>query len=298
MPRRPRLHVAGGLYHVTLRGNGRCAIFFDADDRRRWDSLIEKGLDRYEHRIHAYCWMTNHVHIAIQCGQSPLANFISFVASQYARSTNKKLNRSGHLFERRHHAILVQADSYLKELIRYIHLNPLRAGVVDELSDYEWSSHPAYASGEAPDWLTLDWVLSMFGETLAGARQRYACFMQVEYRPSIDDKFRRGQDDDARVLGDEEFIASLGSVGHRVATHPTLDDLALEVAHQYGVSAADLKSPSRERRLSRIRAEIALAAIEGGVATNAEVARYFNRSQSGLSLAVSRLRTLARGTNK
>lgn len=298
MPRRPRLHLPGGLYHVILRGNGRGEIFFDADDRRHWQSLIEKGLDRFEHRIHAYCWMTNHVHLAIQCGDLPLSNFISFVASQYARSTNKKLNRSGHLFERRHRAILVQADSYLKELIRYIHLNPLRAGLVDALSDYEWSSHAAYVSGEAPNWLTLDWVLSAFGETHADARQCYARFMQVDCRSSIEDKLRRGQDDDTRVLGDDGFIASLGSIGHRAATHQTLDDLALAVAQQYGVTIAELKSLSRERKFSRIRAEIALAAIEGGVTTNAEVARYFNRSQSVLSLAVSRLRKRARGTNK
>ena len=141
-------------------------------------------------------------------------------------------------------------------------------------------------------------MLSAFGETHADARQCYARFMQVDCRSSIEDKLRRGQDDDTRVLGDEGFIASLGSIGHRAATHQTLDDLALAVAQQYGVTIAELKSLSRQRKFSRSRAEIALAAIEGGVATNAEVARYFNRSQSVLSLAVSRLRKRARGTNK
>jgi REP element-mobilizing transposase RayT len=147
--------VPGGLYHVILRGNGRQTIFFDADDRQRWESLIEEGVSRYAHRIHAYCWMTNHVHLAIQCHDIPLAKLMGFVASQYARSTNKKINRSGHLFERRHRAILVQADSYLKELIRYIHQNPLRAGMVDDLTDYQWSSHLAYLQGKQPNWLTL-----------------------------------------------------------------------------------------------------------------------------------------------
>jgi REP element-mobilizing transposase RayT len=147
--------VPGGLYHVILRGNGRQTIFFDADDRRRWESLIEEGVSRYAHRIHAYCWMTNHVHLAIQCHDIPLSKFMGFVASRYARSTNKKINRSGHLFERRHRAILVQADSYLKELIRYIHQNPLRAGMVDDLTDYQWSSHLAYLQGKQPNWLTL-----------------------------------------------------------------------------------------------------------------------------------------------
>ena len=134
MPRKPRLHVPGGLYHVILRGNDRQNIFFDTEDRRRWESLIEEGLRRYKHRIHAYCWMTNHVHMAIQCHDVPLSGFMSLVASRYARSTNKKVNRTGHLFERRHRAILVQADSYLKELVRYIHFNPVRSGLVDDMA--------------------------------------------------------------------------------------------------------------------------------------------------------------------
>jgi len=295
MPRLPRLHVPGGLYHVILRGNSRQPIFFDADDRRRWESLIENGLRRYRHRIHAYCWMTNHVHMAVQCHDVPLSNLMSFVASQYARSTNRKLGRSGHLFERRYHAILVQADEYLKELIRYIHLNPMRAGIVDELSEYRWSSHIAYLSGEAPSWLTLDWALSVFGETISEALPQYARFMEAECQPSIMHKLRHGEEDDHRTLGDDQFIASLNRDVCKPAVPPTLDELIKEICLKHGVSATSLMSLSRQRKLARIRAEIGLAAIESNIATNAEVARFFNRSQSGLSRAVSRLR---KGSNK
>jgi putative transposase len=95
---------------------------------------VDDGLRRYGHRLHAYCWMTNHVHLAIQAGVDSLSRFMNFTASGYARATNRKLGRCGHLFERRYRAILVQEDSYLKELVRYIHCNPVRAGIVDEPS--------------------------------------------------------------------------------------------------------------------------------------------------------------------
>ena len=290
MPRKPRLHVPGGLYHVILRGNDRQAIFFDTDDRQRWESLIADGLDEHRHRMHAYCWMTNHVHMAIQCHERPLSGFIRFVASQYARSTNKKMNRTGHLFERRHRAILVQADSYLQELIRYIHLNPVRAGMVEAVADYPWCSHRAYLTGSPPDWLTLDWVLSAFGESLADAHRQYARFMRIDCPTSIGQKFREGSDGDHRVLGDDGFIASLGHDVTQPAAQQTLAELTQVICQKHDVSAAELRSASRERKYSAIRAEVGLAAIDSGIASNAEIARYFNRNQSGMSRAINRLR--------
>ena len=290
MPRKPRLHAPGGLYHVILRGNDCQPIFFDSDDRRRWESLIADGLDEHGHRIHAYCWMTNHVHMAIQCHERPLSGFMRLIASQYARSTNKKMKRTGHLFERRHRAILVQADSYLQELVRYIHLNPVRAGMVEAAADYQWCSHRAYLTGRPPDWLTLDWVLSAFGKSLADARRQYARFMRIDYPTAISQKFREGSDDDNRVLGDDGFIASLEHDVTQPAAQQTLAELAQVICQQHDVSTGELKSSSRERKYSAIRAEIGLAAIESDVASNAEIARYFNRNQSGLSRAICRLR--------
>lgn len=294
MPRKPRLNVPGGLYHAILRGNGRESIFFDADDRQRWESLISDGINRYHHRIHAYCWMNNHVHLAIQCREVPLSKFMSFVASQYARSTNKKLGRSGHLFERRHRAILVQADSYLKELVRYIHFNPLRAGIVESLTEYQWSSHLAYMTGAGPPWLTLDWVLSAFGESIADARHQYARFMQAGYKRPTADDLRHGTKGDHRVLGDDGFMASLTPDIVQPVSRTTLKDLTREICQKYGVTEESLMSSSRERKYSRIRAEIGLTAIDRGIASNAEIARHFNRSHAGMSRAIDRLRKQAK----
>jgi len=290
MPRKPRLHVPGGLYHVILRGNSRQDIFFDTDDRRRWEALIGQGIDRYGHRIHAYCWMTNHVHLAVQCHADPLSRFMSFVASGYARRTNKKLHRSGHLFERRYRAILVQQDSYPQELVRYIHRNPLRAGIVPRPEDYRWSSHRAYVTGRAPAWLTTAWVLATFGREPAEARRSYTDFVGSDGDSLICSALCNGAEADQRALGDDDFLAGLEPHWVPPGQRPSLDHLVSEVCAGRGVSEADLRSRSRQRRYARIRAEIGLAAVDGGIATGAELARRFNRSQSALSRAIGRMR--------
>ena len=298
MPRKPRLHVAGGVYHVILRGNGRRDIFLDENDRWRWQTLIDAGLRRYQHRIHAYCWMTNHVHLAIQASDRPLSGFMRSIASQYARSTNKKINNSGHLFERRHRAILVQNDTYLKELIRYIHLNPVRGGLVKHPEDFRWSSHNAYIGGECPVWLTVNWALSMFGSTNATARREYSLFMLADVQESVLHELRHGSDDDGRILGDDGFGSPSSAASVSAPQTLTLEDVILQVCRQHNVPVCALSSMSRQRIYSQVRAEIGLAAIESGIATNAEIARRFKRGQSGLSRAIDRLRRQRKYANK
>jgi len=290
MPRKPRIHVPGGFYHVILRGNDRQAVFFDDDDRRRWQDILAQAIERYEHRLHVYCWMSNHVHLAVQAGNDPLAEFMSFLASVYARATNRKTGHSGHLFERRYRAILVQFDSYLKELVRYIHCNPLRAGMVGDAADYPWSSHRAYMGDPCPVWLTMDTVLSLFGDREHEARQRYAVFMGQSQPEVTVCEFRDSGRGAERMLGDDAWRqAVLGESYCRPVTIK-LDELVRNICEQHGVSEDALASDSRARRYSYIRAEIALAATEQGVATITEVAKRFGRTQPGLSRAVIRLR--------
>jgi len=290
MPRKPRLHLPGGYYHVILRGNARQDIFFDEDDRQRWQCCIQKGIERHGHRVHVYCWMTNHVHLAIQAGTDPLSGFMTFLASQYARSTNRKMGRSGHLFERRYRAILVQEDSYLKELVRYIHLNPLRASMVSDLTDYPWSSHDAYLGGPCPEWLTLDRVLSQFGDTQKAARRRYNHFMNQIQPETMVQLFQQGGNDDDRVLGSDVWRDKVLKDPHSIPNLNNLDELVQRVCDRSGVTEADLSSKSRERKYARVRAEIALTATKHGIATVTTVARRFGRTQPGLSRTMSQLR--------
>jgi len=204
MPRKPRLHLPGGLYHVILRGNNRQAIFYADLDRRRWMRLLGAGIDRYRCRIHAYCWMSNHIHMAVQVSDFHLGRLIKSVASQYARATNKRLNRSGHLFERRYRGKLVDADAYLLQLVRYIHDNPVTAGIVDDPARYPWSSHRAYLGYYRPSILTTDWVLGLFDQERSRAVRGYAEFMAIDHQVSAE--LIEGNQRDERLIGDDAFI--------------------------------------------------------------------------------------------
>lgn len=293
MPRKPRLFVAGGFYHVVLRGNGRADIFFEDGDRQKWQSLLQKGLDRYGHRLHAYCWMTNHVHLLVQAGDAPLSGFIGALASTYARSINVRSGRGGHLFERRYRASLVQQDSYLLEVVRYIHLNPVRAHIAASPSDYRWSSHHAYAGQKKPPWLTTNFILGCFGPTIRAARTAYLRFVEASKPPSSLrglDQLRRISPSDEQLIGDDDWKTEM--LTRHTNSHParSLDDLIVEFCGRYQVTEVQLRSRSRRRDHSAIRAEIALAAADEGVATITEVARRFGRAHSGLSRAVNRLR--------
>lgn len=288
MPRRPRIHVSGGLYHVILRGNGRGDIFFDTDDRLRWESILAQELKRHNHRIHAYCWMSNHIHAAVQCSQTPLSGLMGNLSSRYAKSTNQKLERSGHLFERRYRAILVQVDSYLKELVRYIHRNPVRAGLVSNPAEYRWSSHSSYLGQRPPDWLTTDWVLHAFGNTESIAREAYREFMVQDQRESTLALIRLGSEHDDRVLGSDSFLETIAHAPPRIITEQNLEQLIIEVCEKHGVAKERLSSVSRERKLTQIRAEIGFMARENGVASVKEVAARFGRSHAGISRAITK----------
>lgn len=298
MARKPRLFVAGGFYHVVLRGNGRADIFFDAKDREKWQSLLQKGLARCKHRLHAYCWMTNHVHMLLQAGETPLSTFLGTLASTYAKSINARNDRVGHLFERRYRASLVQQDVYLLEVVRYIHLNPVRAGITDSPDDYAWSSHRVYSGHARPPWLTTDFVLSCFGSSYRTARKEYRQFIEADKQPlAAEDLEQLGSlsPSDDQLIGDDDWkTETLRRHTTKVVTR-SLDDLVMELCDSFGVTEHQLRSKSRDRRYSIVRTEIALAAVDEGIATITEVARRFGRAHSGLSRSVNRLRSIRHG---
>ena len=141
MPRQRRVHLPGGLYHAVLRGNHRCAIFAVSDDCLCFEDILSRALKRCGASLFAYCWMTNHVHLAVRIAEVPLGAVMGIVASRYARAKQRVLATTGHLFERRYRARLIDADRYLLALVRYIHFNPVRARMVAAPGDYRWSSH-------------------------------------------------------------------------------------------------------------------------------------------------------------
>jgi REP element-mobilizing transposase RayT len=289
MSRKPRTHVPGGFYHVILRGNSRREIFKDAADRYQWQGYLQDGVDFYGSRIHAYCWMTNHVHMAVQVGQQQLGRFVGTVATRYAKAFNKKYGRTGHLFERRHAAILVREDNHLLELVRYIHQNPLRANMVRALSDYNWSSHIAYAGGPHPGFLTTSVIAALFGARIAERRERYLEFVGAPPTPSVTKlicsepapKKRSGK---VELRNDAESHATPG------AEKETLDQLIERLCDDHGYTEADITCSGKSRGQAHVRALIALEATHRGLATVSELATRFGRSQPALSRAMNKLR--------
>ena len=283
MSRQPRLHLPGGFYHVILRGNGRQSIFFDNEDRDQWQTILQKALIRYRHRLHAFCWMTNHVHMALQAGVEPLTDFMRVLASRYAKYLNRKRRRPGHLFERRYRAILVQRDEYLIELLRYIHLNPVRANMVSEPSEYRWSSHNAYLTLTGPSWLTIDTVAAMFSSKTSSARDAYRRFMAQLPSENTVKLLRQGSPGDERLLGDDRRVQSVLTKFDAIDRAGNLDKIIDDACQRHNVTEAMLASRSRSRRHSCIRAEIAVIATETRCATVTEIAKRFGRAHSGLS---------------
>jgi putative transposase len=180
MTRPLRLEFAGALYHVTSRGDHSEAIYRDETDRIVWLDILKRVCKRFNFVIHAFCQMTNHYHVLVETVEGNLSQGMRQLNGLYTQHFNRRHQLVGHLFQGRYKAILVQKESHLLELSRYVVLNPLRARVVDSLDQWPWSSH-RYLMGEydAPDWLETDWLLARFGATRGEAVSRYQKFVMA-----------------------------------------------------------------------------------------------------------------------
>lgn len=288
MPRRPRQHVPGGIYHVTLRGNDQQVIFGDEWDFQRFEDLVAEGCERYGTRVHAFCWMTNHIHLAIQVGAPTLGDLMRWMASRYARGFNRRYSRCGHLFERRHWAKLAEDDSYLLALARYIHRNPVDAKIVTKPEGYRWSSYRAYLGEAGVPWLTTSLILSIFGNDESTSRAQFARLVADPKNPG---KEWAAEVDTARRLHRLNHPSSVGP-GVESCAVTRLNALIDERCQHFGISSDQLTSRSRARRLARARGIIARDAIDNGIATLAEISRRYDRSESVV------LRTMNRYGNK
>jgi REP element-mobilizing transposase RayT len=290
MPRKPRLHVPGGFYHVILRGNHREPLFGTDRDRAYLNALVGDVVARFGLRILAYCWMTNHLHLAVRVGVTPLDQPMQRLAMRYSRRIHRDAGQVGHLFERRYRAILVDADSYLKSLVRYIHLNPVVAGMVPEPMAYRWSSHRDYLGQRTVSWLETDFVLGMFGPAVGVARVRYARFMRSYVEEDLA-LFEKHESRDTRALEPELPAVALAPPVGVPGERETLEQIAARHCARLGISMTELVSPSRARRLSSARTGIVLEALEAGAGTVSEISRFLGRSPSALAQQLTKLRS-------
>jgi len=178
MARPLRLEFPGAVHHVMSRGNHRLPIYKDDYDRRVFKQLIGTVVDRYGWLCHGYCLMNNHYHLAIETPDANLSKGMRHLNGVYSQTFNRRHGESGHVFQGRFKSVLVQRDQHLLSIIRYIELNPVRAGLVSEPAAWRWSSYRALAGLEPAEvWLTTSWVLEQFHESLDLAREVFAAFV-------------------------------------------------------------------------------------------------------------------------
>jgi REP element-mobilizing transposase RayT len=208
MARPLRITFPDAFYHVTSRGNEQKAVFKSKRDRKKFLEYLESATERYNAVIHAFCLMDNHYHLLLETPSANLPQIMRHINGAYTTYFNIKRGRSGHLFQGRYKAILVDKDTYAKELSRYIHLNPVRAHMAKIPGDYPWTSYTAFiGESEAPDWLHRDFILAYFGKETTTAQKRYREFVLAlagrEYESPLSDASA------SLVLGPDEFIQNI-----------------------------------------------------------------------------------------
>src|SRR5436305_4030184 len=177
MARKTRVEIEGGLYHVITRGNDRQTIFHSEEDFARFLSLLAKQKERLAFFLYAYCLMSNHVHLLIERRTDAIGRIMHRVLTGYSQYYNWRYKRVGHLLQGRHKAILCQSELYMGELVRYIHLNPVRAKMVARAEDYPYSSQRAYLGIEPEGIVDADPVLRLFGPKRKIAREQFAQYV-------------------------------------------------------------------------------------------------------------------------
>jgi len=262
MARPLRIEFPGAFYHVMNRGNTGMDIFESERDREKFLEYVGKAVVRYEIKVHTYCLMSTHYHILIETPHANLSQVIKWINVSYSIYFNRKRRRCGHLFQGRFKAVLVDADQYLKHLSRYIHLNPVRAGMVGHCKDYRWSSYPVFGGYvKSPEWFKTDWLLSLFGDR-GIANKRYREFVESVQNEKIENP----SDDivSGAILGGVDFVnwvkktflskesdskemPQLKSLKPR----PTPDDLIQVVSEEFGCERESILRKGKKRNFAR-----------------------------------------------
>ena len=208
MGRPLRIEYPGAFYHVTSRGNEQKDVFKSQRDREKFLEYLESATVRYGTSIHVYCLMSNHYHLLVETPEGNLSQIMRHINGAYTNYFNVKRKRSGHLFQGRYKAILVEADVYATELSRYIHLNPVRVGMVAKPEEYRWSSYQSYIGEcKSPVWLKTDFILCYFGKDTKVAGKEYHRFvtdlLEKEYTSPL------ARSVAAAILGSSEFIEEI-----------------------------------------------------------------------------------------
>ena len=320
MPRKSRIDAPGALHHIIARGIERSDIFKDNTDRNNF--LNRLGGIIKETNTHCFGWalIPNHFHLLLKTGDMPIAAVMRRLLTGYAISHNKRHRRSGHLFQNRYKSILCQEDTYLLELVRYIHLNPIRAGVVKDvkaLDKYPFAGHSVIMGKVNNDWQDIEWVLRLFDNRPWVAHRRYRAFVEKgisEGRRSdltggglirsgggwaavkAKRRARIFEKSDERILGDGDFVDQVLSAAKEqmekkyklVAEGYDLDKIASKVCDVMQLEPFNIWATGKERTRVEARSLLCYWAVRDLGINMAELSRRLNLSLSGVSLSVKR----------
>ena len=287
MARKPRVHYPGALYHVISRGNQRQDIFLDDRDRTAYLSYLSECKVRYGVQVYAFALMKNHVHLLLEVGEIPLSRFMQSLLFRYARNFNKRYAQVGHLFQGRYRAILCDKDAYLLELVRYIHLNPVRAGIVRNPERYPWTSHLNYLGKEREGLVDTDLVLGQLGANRSIGKRKYREFLLEGLDRGHEKRFYEVKDQ--RYLGEDEFIGRMESEKRKtggVIYDIPMEGIAREVSKACGIVIDRLYSVTYERKGAQGRGIVAYLArgLTGQMVK--DIAEHFRRSPMRISQAI------------
>jgi putative transposase len=283
MARKPRIEFEGALYHVITRGNQRQEIFRGAEDYERYLRILGDYKSRYDYALYCYVLMGNHVHLLIETKEVVLSKILQGINQSYTMYFNRKYTMVGHLFQGRYKAILCDRDSYLLSLVKYIHENPIRAGVAKTIEAYPWSSHGAYVGQtKAKGIVDTGLVLRTFSEDKRKARSAYLEYVRGEGRLTREEVYATV---DQRVLGDEKFVEVVKErtgrreVRGRRKHGYRLLEIARATEQVCGMSLEQLRKKGRGEDLGLGRRVLSIVAKEYGY-KGQEIAEYLLRDPS------------------
>jgi REP element-mobilizing transposase RayT len=318
MPRQPRLDVEGALHHVIVRGIERSPIFKDNKDRQRFVDRLADLVGATGTKVYAWALIPNHFHLLLRSGASGLPTFMRRLLTGYAITFNKRHNRSGHLFQNRYKSIICEEDPYFLELVRYIHLNPLRSRVVrtiDELDAYPWSGHRSLLGRASVPWQDGDSVLIRFGQKEKAARTAYRRFMEKGvsqgHRPELTGGGlvrslggmqqvleRRNKKDrvatDERILGAGDFVKKLIEKAKENRTYLSrseriekMEQFINERCRERGIRVEALTGGSKAGMIPKLRSDLAVLLVNELGISYAEIARRLGISTPRVSKIIA-----------
>ena len=318
MPRQPRLDVEGALHHVIVRGIERSPIFKDNKDRQRFVDRLADLVGATGTKVYAWALIPNHFHLLLRSGASGLPTFMRRLLTGYAITFNKRHNRSGHLFQNRYKSIICEEDPYFLELVRYIHLNPLRSRVVrtiNELDAYPWSGHRCLLGRASVPWQDGDSVLIRFGQKEKAARTAYRRFMEKGvsqgHRPELTGGGlvrslggmqqvleRRNKKDrvatDERILGAGDFVKKLIEKAKENRTYLSrseriekMEQFINERCRERGIRVEALTGGSKAGMIPKLRSDLAVLLVNELGISYAEIARRLGISTPRVSKIIA-----------